>query len=174
MPTAVPESAFIALGIQLFAVGLGKPLNRFDGVSVRWKDGIEDVFDLPSQDDERALLQQPRSFPLQGRQVHRIGQRIFGIRQQRKRQVQTFDDLALTGGVLGRQTIHVIDTQRREFRVVVAKRAGLRRTTARPRDQVPTGPNLATGWPGTLQTGHGVHTAGIGPASPNRSRERTS
>ena len=60
-----------------------------------------------------------------------------GVGQNRERQVQPLDRLALVAGVLGRKPVEPRDIERLQLGKMIAERARLRRAAARPRDGVP-------------------------------------
>lgn len=88
--------------------------------------------DPPVVDDEGKPFEQRHAAGFEGRKPQRSRQPKFVVREQRERKLESRDDLALVGRVLGRETEKMVDAERPQLLEVIAKRTRLRRAPARP------------------------------------------
>src|SRR2546423_15065983 len=114
-----------------------QPVHDVFSALVRRKYRIEHVADHAVVDHPGHSLDERHSGNLEDRKIQSPREPQIRIRQDRKREMQAFDGLALIVRWLRRQTEQLRHAEPLQFGKMVAKPAGLWRAATRARDAVP-------------------------------------
>jgi hypothetical protein len=115
-----------------------QPSDNLVGALVGMKYRMEHLDDHAVIDNEDHPSQQREASNREYGKVDSPRKYEVGVRNERKRQMQSLDSFPLIVGVLGRKAEEVGDAKSSELGKMVAERAGLWRTAACPGDRIPT------------------------------------
>src|SRR5439155_26658895 len=122
------------------------PAKNFFSVSIRRKNRIPEVLHAAVANHDRQASQQCLAGSLKDRQTPGPRQLQFRVRKNRKRQMESLDELLLIGGVLRGEPEHFC-TRGLHLGVMVAKSTRLRSASASTRDEIPVVDEWRLAWP---------------------------